>query len=340
MAVGDHGKHNFTGHEDAELHALLDDPKFVAALQAYKIGDSSFEIPFLAGSNNDGTKTFVDHDFFEAIRQGKVKYEGKPYNPLPFISIHEKIEGCCIRLLGWDYSRAHDLATVAERRAVEHAGLDWVKYQDSLKPWIKADEAEKATGKTPPDLLEVPYQGSPQDREVEADEKDKPMANLTPDKRAGMPNSQFALPGKRFPLNDANHQRLAIGGATRAANAGNISQSTAERIKGEARAKLGIAKSPGGYVPNPIAANPVAAAGNPPMAHPRMHALTIAAATHLHNAGHLPAPQAARIKTVARANINRLKQAPQQPAPMAFGSLAPQAGPPNAQMPMAGPQRP
>ena len=170
--------------------------------------------------------------------------------------------------------------------------------------------------------------------------KDKSMANLTPDKRAGMPNSQFALPGKRFPLNDANHQRLAIGGATRAQHAGNISAATADRIKAEARAKLG--KSPGGYVPNPVAANPVAAAGNPPMAHPRMHALTIAAATHLQNAGHLPAPQAARIKTVARANINRLKMAPQQPAPMAFGSLAPPVGPQSGVAPpmMAGPQRP
>lgn len=335
MSSGDHAHHKFLGHEDAELHALLDNPKFAAALQAYKTGDSSYDIPFLAGSDNSGTKTFVDHDFFEAIRQHKVLYEGKPFNPLPFIDVHEKIEGACIRLFGWDYSRSHDLATVAERRAVEHKGLDWNKYQDSLKPWIKADEAEKATGKTPPDLLEVPYKGSPQDREVSADEKDKPMANLTPDRRAGMPNSQFAQPGKRFPLNDATHQRLAIGGATRAANAGNISPATAERIKGEARAKLGIAKSPGGYVPNPMQ-NPIAAAGNPPMAappmaHPRMHALTIAAATHLQNAGHLPAPQAARIKTVARANINRLKQPQQQPMPMAFGSLAP---------PVEGPQRP
>lgn len=57
--------------------------------------------------------------------------------------------------------------------------------------------------------------------------------------RKKMPNSDFALPGKRFPMNDPTHQRLAISGATRAERAGNISAVTAERIKSEARAKLG-----------------------------------------------------------------------------------------------------
>lgn len=67
-----------------------------------------------------------------------------------------------------------------------------------------------------------------------------------------------------------------------------------------------------------------AAAMNPGMAHPRMQALSIAAATHLHNAGHLPGNQKAAIHAKARANINQLKGArPATPA-MSFGSLAPQ----------------
>jgi hypothetical protein len=66
------------------------------------------------------------------------------------------------------------------------------------------------------------------------------MANLTAAKRKDMPKSDFGLPKtKGFPMNDKNHQRLAIGGATRAYNAGNISASTESRIKSEARAKLG-----------------------------------------------------------------------------------------------------
>lgn len=131
------------------------------------------------------------------------------------------------------------------------------------------------------------------------------MANLTPDKRAQMPQSQFAMPGKSFPMNDPLHQRLAIGGATRAFNAGNISAPTKDRIQNEAKAKLGDTAGA-----------------------TRQHALSIASATHLHNAGHLPTHQAAAIKDKARASINLLKRQ-QPPAPMAsFGSLAPAMPPP------------
>ena len=57
------------------------------------------------------------------------------------------------------------------------------------------------------------------------------------------------VPGKKagpngsFPIADKKHARLAIGGATRSEHAGNISASTAARIKSEARAKLGKSKS-------------------------------------------------------------------------------------------------
>ncbi len=66
---------------------------------------------------------------------------------------------------------------------------------------------------------------------------------LSSGKRSSMPKSQFAGPGKSFPINDQNHQRLAISGATRSFNAGNISKGTEERIKGKARGLLnGIGK--------------------------------------------------------------------------------------------------
>ncbi len=59
------------------------------------------------------------------------------------------------------------------------------------------------------------------------------------------PKGDFAGGGpkgaKGFPMNDRKHQRLAIGGATRSYNAGNISASKEASIKAEARAKLGQA---------------------------------------------------------------------------------------------------
>jgi hypothetical protein len=48
-----------------------------------------------------------------------------------------------------------------------------------------------------------------------------------------------AGPHGSFPIGDKKHARLAIGGATRSMHAGNISASTAAKIKAKARAKLG-----------------------------------------------------------------------------------------------------
>ena len=65
------------------------------------------------------------------------------------------------------------------------------------------------------------------------------MGILTAAKRKNMPGSAFGIPGKKaFPMSDPNHARLAIGGATRSYNAGNIGKSTEERIQSEARGKL------------------------------------------------------------------------------------------------------
>jgi uncharacterized protein with LGFP repeats len=44
---------------------------------------------------------------------------------------------------------------------------------------------------------------------------------------------------KGFPIGDKKHARLAIGGATRSFNAGNISAGKEAQIKSAARAKLG-----------------------------------------------------------------------------------------------------
>ncbi len=61
---------------------------------------------------------------------------------------------------------------------------------------------------------------------------------LSAAKRKEMPSSDFAMGGKRFPIGDKTHARLAISGAARSEHAGNISASTADHIKAEARKKL------------------------------------------------------------------------------------------------------
>lgn len=64
------------------------------------------------------------------------------------------------------------------------------------------------------------------------------MAKIGPSKVKG----EKAGPNGSFPIGDKKHARLAIGGATRSMHAGNISASTAAKIKARARAKLGTEK--------------------------------------------------------------------------------------------------
>ena len=70
------------------------------------------------------------------------------------------------------------------------------------------------------------------------------MANLTAAKRKNIPSSEFAGPGRSFPIPDKNHARLAIAMASRSENAGNISAGTAASIKAKARSKLGPGSAP------------------------------------------------------------------------------------------------
>lgn len=63
--------------------------------------------------------------------------------------------------------------------------------------------------------------------------------DLTSDKRKKMPEGEFALAGKRFPVNDKNHARLAKAGASRAEKVGNITASQKATIDAKADRKLG-----------------------------------------------------------------------------------------------------
>lgn len=65
------------------------------------------------------------------------------------------------------------------------------------------------------------------------------MSKLGPSKVPG----KKAGPNGSFPIGDAKHARLAIGGATRSYNAGNIGKSTENHIKAEARSELGSGRA-------------------------------------------------------------------------------------------------
>jgi hypothetical protein len=72
------------------------------------------------------------------------------------------------------------------------------------------------------------------------------MAVLTAKKRAGLRTSTFALPGRRFPINDKVHARVAKSYASRMASRGQLSSS--EKAKVDAKANRMLKMADGGLV--------------------------------------------------------------------------------------------
>lgn len=68
------------------------------------------------------------------------------------------------------------------------------------------------------------------------------MAKLKKSTRNALADSTFALPGRRFPIPDANHARAALSGASRALGVGNITAAQAAKVRAKAKAKLGKKK--------------------------------------------------------------------------------------------------
>lgn len=64
------------------------------------------------------------------------------------------------------------------------------------------------------------------------------MAKLTAGQRARLSPSDFAGPGRSFPMPDKDHAKAALIDVGRSVAAGHITSTQAERIKARARAKL------------------------------------------------------------------------------------------------------
>lgn len=69
------------------------------------------------------------------------------------------------------------------------------------------------------------------------------MAKLTTAKRKKMPKSEFAGPGKSYPVNDRSHAANAKARASQAVNSGRMSKSQESRI--DAKANRVLAKKGG-----------------------------------------------------------------------------------------------
>lgn len=64
------------------------------------------------------------------------------------------------------------------------------------------------------------------------------MAILTTKQRKAMPQAEYALPGKRFPVNDRSHAANAKARATQGVKAGTLSPAQAKKVDAAANKVL------------------------------------------------------------------------------------------------------
>ena len=65
------------------------------------------------------------------------------------------------------------------------------------------------------------------------------MGKLNKAKRDDLPPSDFAGPGRTYPIPDKAHARLALSGASHAEHVGNITPAEKAKIDAKAKRKLG-----------------------------------------------------------------------------------------------------
>jgi hypothetical protein len=130
-----------------ETRAVLRDSKMQAYLKrAFKI-DLKHHIPFTGGSSRDGLKYYLDKDLPDAFH-------------VPVLW-HERVEKALRDVMQMSYSRAHELATCAERLLIERLGQSWSDYKDAIGEHVQANMRHPA--KDIPDDLDLgPYRESGQ----------------------------------------------------------------------------------------------------------------------------------------------------------------------------------
>ena len=112
--------------------------------------DRKHDVPYLAGQNRAGGKTYIDRSVPKTIPVG-----GKQLNPSKYLHIHEQVEHDLMDR-GKSYSAAHKVALKHERAELQKDGISWDQYQRTMYDLVKKVGTKQAT-KPPADLDTRPY---------------------------------------------------------------------------------------------------------------------------------------------------------------------------------------
>jgi hypothetical protein len=109
-------------------------------------------IPYLGGSNKEGTKFYIDINYPQYF-----SFKDKDYDVWPLITFHEYCEWLFEINTGLPYQLCHQLALRNEYDAVKAIGIDIKVYDDFSKKWIKFARDERLNN-IPEDLWLKPYE--------------------------------------------------------------------------------------------------------------------------------------------------------------------------------------
>lgn len=156
------GHHFRRAASASSLEAVIAQAAVKKELARKRTIDRTHDLPYLAGYSNDGGTVYIDRHMPPTM-----KYKGREIDTDAFLILHEKVEKTLIDQLGFDYWKAHRIATRAEEDAEDEAGVPFAVFQKFFKPYIKADAHEKLI-RVPADLDMTPYLARPVDRKLVA----------------------------------------------------------------------------------------------------------------------------------------------------------------------------
>ena len=113
--------------------------------------DRRWDIPYLAGYSRAGRTIFIDRNLPKTF-----SYKGRRIRIDPFLVLHEAVEIAMLDKLDIRYDHAHQIALLAERSAVEAAGVEWEPYHEFMLKHIRR-VAEKRVTRVPRNLNLTPY---------------------------------------------------------------------------------------------------------------------------------------------------------------------------------------
>lgn len=128
-----------------------------AALEAFEESakiNYSYDVPDLAGYNEEGTEFFIDKDCPKYFT-----YAGKEIEVCEYLLVHEAVEiGLCKLFTKLIYQDFHQIALCAEKEALEMSeGMGaWEPYCAFMRIWINKCWNKK-NPKVPPNLYRKPY---------------------------------------------------------------------------------------------------------------------------------------------------------------------------------------